>query len=438
MKTTKANRSFHTLLPLAALLAAAACADTGDLGPADEVEGPSRVHLMPMPGASRAPAKVKDESTDGWGQGGYNFTYRGGPVISKVKVVTVFWNSAVQNQSGINGFYQAIVQSPHLDWLSEYNTPTQKIGRGSFLASYVDTGAPTSKSLKNRDIQKEVARLINNGSVPAPDADTLYMVHFPAGVSIDMDGNISCQQYCAYHGTFTNDGKSVYYGVMPDFSGGCSACGGTNDKLQNTTIVSSHELVEAITDPAIGLANAHNDASYLAWYDDQYGEIGDVCQSEAGLVNGWAVQAEYSMQAGSCVITRPGVSDGGGDTGGGDTGGSTGGGAACGHAICAEGAALTASCDSCAEQICAADAYCCSTEWDRQCVSEVKSICNQTCGAAPTADCSHGVCLTGGPLQSTCGACTAKICEAEPSCCTDAWTTSCTQKAVSICGKKCE
>jgi hypothetical protein len=309
----------------------------------------------------------------------------------------------------------------------------------------VDTGAPTSKKLKDPDIQKEIARLINTGKVPAPDADTLYMVHFPAGVSIDMEGNLSCQQFCAYHGTFMSGGKNVYYGVMPDFSGGCQACGGTSDKLQNTTIVSSHELVEAITDPAIGLANATQNGALLAWYDDQYGEIGDVCQSEAGLVGGWAVQAEYSMQAGSCIVTKSGTDNGGGGTGGntggggGTGGGDTGGGAACAHPTCTEGAALTASCDSCTAQICQADSYCCSTEWDRQCVSEVKSICHQSCsGSGGAPGCTHGVCATGGPLQPSCGSCTAKVCAADPSCCSASWTASCVQKAVSICGKKCQ
>jgi hypothetical protein len=30
-------------------------------------------------------------------------------------------------------------------------------------------------------------------------------------------------------------------------------------------------------------------------------------------------------------------------------------------------------------QICAFDSYCCSVSWDSLCVSEVSSICGQTC-----------------------------------------------------------
>jgi hypothetical protein len=57
--------------------------------------------------------------------------------------------------------------------------------------------------------------------------------------------------------------------------------------------------------------------------------------------------------------------------------------AACAHPICSEGGKLTAACDPCAQQICAADAYCCSTAWDAQCVSEVASVCSQSCSAPP-------------------------------------------------------
>jgi hypothetical protein len=64
---------------------------------------------------------------------------------------------------------------------------------------------------------------------------------------------------------------------------------------------------------------------------------------------------------------------------GGATGGS-GGGSTCAHATCASGGKLAASCDPCAQAICAQDSYCCATAWDSQCVGEVESICGQTCG----------------------------------------------------------
>jgi subtilase family serine protease len=51
----------------------------------------------------------------------------------------------------------------------------------------------------------------------------------------------------------------------------------------------------------------------------------------------------------------------------------------CAHAICSTGVKLTATCDSCASQICAADSFCCNNSWDSICVGEVSSVCHQSC-----------------------------------------------------------
>ncbi len=59
-----------------------------------------------------------------------------------------------------------------------------------------------------------------------------------------------------------------------------------------------------------------------------------------------------------------------------DAGGGT---STCSHAVCSTGTKLTKTCDSCATQICAVDAYCCRNKWDAQCVGEVNSICGETC-----------------------------------------------------------
>jgi len=69
----------------------------------------------------------------------------------------------------------------------------------------------------------------------------------------------------------------------------------------------------------------------------------------------------------------------GGGGGGGGSGGGGGGGSTCAHSLCNSGVSLTGSCDSCAAQICAADSFCCNVKWDGQCVSEVSSICNESC-----------------------------------------------------------
>jgi hypothetical protein len=127
---------------------------------------------------------------------------------------------------------------------------------------------------------------------------------------------------------------------------------------------------------------------------------------------------------------------------------------ACGHPICAVGGPLVAACDACATVLCAADPYCCSTEWDATCVGEVASICQKSCTAPPppvdagdageadggdaaAISCAHPVCAAGGPLTSGCDACVTQLCAADPYCCASEWDATCVTEVTSICGKPC-
>jgi hypothetical protein len=262
---------------------------------------PSHVHLMPL------------QSNDGFpswtAPAGAHLSYFGGPVISSVKAVPVYWTSAVNFQTGLHSFYAGVTNSTYLDWLSEYDTPTQSIGRGTATAGIVDPAPPAGTNLTDAQIQAEINRLINAGTVPAPDANTLYMMHFPPGISItDSSGARSCAQFCAYHGTFTRSGAFVYYGVIPDLAAaGCAGGCGTSTTFNNTTSVSSHELIEAVTDAAVGVATTFS--APLAWYDPTNGEIGDICNGQQGSVLGgdgvtYNVQQEFSNQLSSCIVSK--------------------------------------------------------------------------------------------------------------------------------------
>jgi hypothetical protein len=250
-------------------------------------------------------------------------------------VFTVFWNASVPNQSELGTFYGTIVNSPYVDWLREYNTPTQTIGRGSFIGSYVDPSPPSAKNLSDDAIRQELGKLIDNGALPRPDADTLFMVHFPAGVSISMSSATSCQQFCAYHSSFVHGDATVYYGIIPDFSGARASCGEESTPFASTTVVASHEVAEAMTDPNIGVAIDDDDEHQLAWYDDQNGEIGDVCEGQNATVAGYRVTMLWSNKENACIATDASAGPGGGGTGDGDTGG---GGPPCSHSICEPGA----------------------------------------------------------------------------------------------------
>ncbi len=238
--------------------------------------------------------------------------YSNGPLIQHVKVVDVFYSPGFKYKAMLESYYAAITQSAYFDWLTEYNAPNGsfKISRGSFLLSFEDTNAnPTT--VKTVNPETYLKGLLAANKLPKPDDDTIYMMYFPSGVDPTDGSGPSCinnGNYCAYHASYTDaGGQLVRYGVMPDMEAGSCAMGCGPPGFDSFTDVSSHELIEAVTDPDNG----------TGWYDvgvgandpNNCGEIGDICATggtgETGTVNGYVVQKEWSNKNNGCIVTDP-------------------------------------------------------------------------------------------------------------------------------------
>ncbi len=289
--------------PLAAMLAPGALTPKTSAGlPAAAPAGKAltgRAQMMLMKGlqltngAKKSPFTVDAEP---------QLQYFGGPMLSNVKIQLVYWNSDVANQDKLPGFFSAITQSAYFDWLTEYNEPSYKLGRGALLGAYTDSVQNPSGQIEDADIQTELSSLIDKKAVPQSDANTLYMVYFPPGLSIDMGGSASCQVFCAYHSAYLKNGTEVNYGVIPDQGGSCAGgCGADALQFNNETSVSSHEMIESVTDPAVGLVTGNTPMAPLAWYDPTNGEIGDICNAVQAKVGSYTVQREWSNSRGLCV-----------------------------------------------------------------------------------------------------------------------------------------
>lgn len=247
----------------------------------------------------------------------HTLTYYGGPVLSSVHVVKLNYGAGTY-QSYVSGtgagtmsaFFNAITGSPYFTWLNnDYKTPSQAIGYGSFGGDFTITPSAVNNgaTITDSQIQVEISAQISSGHIPAPTANTLYMTFFPKGKKISQGGSYSCQGggFCAYHGTMLRNGSNVYYGVMPDNStgSGCDSGCGTSSAYNNWTSVASHEMIEAVTDPAVGLASTYGPP--LAWYNKTYGEIGDICNAQQAIVTGtdgvgYTVQKEWSNSTNTC------------------------------------------------------------------------------------------------------------------------------------------
>jgi len=271
---------------------------------------------------------VKPEAPLPW----THLSYYGGPVISNLQVVVVFWGPDVYPAvtDGIAGFFQNITNSAYLDLLSEYDTnvtpigggtgSNQSIGRGTYGGSF--TIAPsvcnvTPCTITDDQVQAELLSQLNAAQLPTPELDsngnvnTLYMIYFPPGVTIELENFSSCVQFCAYHNSTnsTFNSKTLVYGVMPDFSppDGCRQGCGSGTDFENITAVSSHEIAEAVTD--IDAASNSPYSPPLAWIDSAFGtgEIGDICNHEDSPVSTpggtFTVQLLWSNQQNACVTS---------------------------------------------------------------------------------------------------------------------------------------
>jgi hypothetical protein len=243
--------------------------------------------------------------------------YYGGPVISNAKVYTVMWSNAVDatTQKQIGAFFNSAVNSTYMDWLKEYNTnvtavdgragTNQKIGRGKYLGQFTINPANKNTTLDDKDIQAELDHQIDIGALPAPDDNTLFMTYFPPNFSITIDNMGSCSAFCAYHEGFKSAKHgNVFYGVMPDLGGACSfGCGPEASMFDNLTSVSSHELIEAVTDPFPTPGNTP--AFPQAWNTTDGNEIGDLCADNntqlttQGLT--YVLQQEFDNAANACA-----------------------------------------------------------------------------------------------------------------------------------------
>ena len=279
-------------------LCAAACGGVEETNEADEPIESVAPHVLPLGREAAAGTAAR-------------LTYWGGPVVENAKVVAVLWGAAVDAQVAgkLGSFYAAFVGSSSFTWLSEYDTRTQHIGAGALAGVYTIAPSHKGKTLTDAQIQRELSAQIRKGAVPAADADTIYMLHFPPGVRIKMGSAASCESggFCGFHGSFKSRTAHARYAVIPDMGpgSGCDkGCGG-GAPLTAVTSVASHELVEAVTDPDVGLAKGL--AAPLAWYDATHGEIADICVGHEGKLHAggstWTVQKQWSNAARACIVS---------------------------------------------------------------------------------------------------------------------------------------
>ena len=220
-------------------------------------------------------------------------TYRGGPLLPAAQVFIFFWGTAWQGAQAalvqqINQFFDFVLTSPLLDQLGEYSVAGD--GNRPRLADRL--GHPEHRSAERRSPTADVQQL-------HPAGDRQRLRGAPAHSRTRSTSCIcrpgSRSQWTARRparasaATTTTSTASIFYAVMPYPD--CAGCTGALTVTDALTSTSSHELCEAITDPVPG----------QGWYDDQNGEIGDICAWKTKKLGAYTVQLEWSNKAGQCI-----------------------------------------------------------------------------------------------------------------------------------------
>jgi len=198
------------------------------------------------------------------------YTYKGGDVVADAQIVVVYWGKQRAGlQIQLDQYYRLLTRSPYFDSLSEYSTPTKVIGRATYQQSVAIRPDEGAVQVDTVEVAREIDRQILSGHLPAPTANTIYAVHFGQFMDVVMGSNIfgipiggeAGIGFCAYHFAARAQaptpvpgiaifGPKIRIAVIPDpdrVTG--RSCKRGLSHFQATTFLSSHEVVETITNP---------------------------------------------------------------------------------------------------------------------------------------------------------------------------------------------
>jgi hypothetical protein len=139
--------------------------------------------------------------------------------------------------------------------------------------------------------------------MPTPDANTIYVFYLPSTTTVSLDGNVTCQAAGGYHNsTSTSGGKTIIYAVVPECANATLVNRVFPSETDFLTFASSHEILEAATDPTIEETQTSPTAVptlTAGWYNDYLddltddfawnlasdGEVADFCVDQFGFAS---------------------------------------------------------------------------------------------------------------------------------------------------------
>ncbi|HZS40193.1 MAG TPA: hypothetical protein VFF06_25355 [Polyangia bacterium] len=211
-----------------------------------------------------------------------------GPVLKNPVIVPVFFsNDDATQKASLEDFVSKVGATAY------WTAATKEYGVNAATATApVELTETATGTLDDSAIQTWLAGKLNanDPAFPAATSGTVYALHYPAGVTITLQGGFmggtqqSCSSFGGYHSNTSLDANHgsvrVAYAVIPR----CPGVRGLT-MLETTTGAESHELVEAATDPFPQSVPAYGqvDDNHLYWmFALGGGEVGDLCAQDPG------------------------------------------------------------------------------------------------------------------------------------------------------------
>jgi hypothetical protein len=217
-----------------------------------------------------------------------------GVVLKSMKLVTVV-STGDKQASSFFGFGDALIGSA---WWKSFST---EYALGTPTTNVHVTGPAITTNPTGATMEQYIASAIAGTPAAAADGNTMYMLYLPPGIDIvdDTSGqpNTNCQFYGGYHTTYGTNGDA--WGVGQH----CPVTGTGLTDLQWMTIVGSHEIAEAASDPTPGtgwtpaLPDTTQPWTQSPWQTALFGEIGDMCVSTQITEAGYTYQRIWSNAA---------------------------------------------------------------------------------------------------------------------------------------------
>jgi hypothetical protein len=263
------------------------------------------VHILPT--RKLAADLAAASAAVGFADNGPLLYHAGGKIMPSVISYIIYWTPP-KLQTGAVAGWSAAYQNLQTRFLTDYqghslaNNNTQYYQTISGVTSYIhDTGGvsgvyvdtaayPASgcsdsitpgNCLSDAQIQAEIKKVMALKGW-TPGMNKIFFVYTTKGEGSCYGASCSYTQFCAYHGNFGSVATPTIYANMPyAASPYCTASTSPNGNVEadSGASITSHELIEAVTDPMLN-----------AWFTAQGNEIGDLCAWNYGT-NTWGALA---------------------------------------------------------------------------------------------------------------------------------------------------